>query len=310
MSRTVTAIVPLWGREAFTDRFRRYKAQTMYYGGPTSIFIPEGDPSPAAYFTRVRDALARVQTPYVMLADNDDLLLSPGIHAAVKFLDQNEDFLACGGRVSGFALRGNGPYGKMIRYSKLYSPFDMPGCYDQPFASARILSGFDASWTYYAIHRTWVAQAIWRDVVALGITDLQLHERFCVMRLLLEGKVMGLAEPAYFRQYNTSIQWPNRNSFPARLMSNQFARERDAILDRICGDDALLHECVVGRWTQWWEDWFVRNYGPAARARRWLKAKFPAAAARYKNARRPLRLSAQSEAHARDFLREAPRSLW
>jgi glycosyltransferase domain-containing protein len=56
------------------------------------------------YYSKVADALARVRTPYVALADNDDFFIVDGLRKSVEFLAANSDYVACGGRCAGFWL--------------------------------------------------------------------------------------------------------------------------------------------------------------------------------------------------------------
>lgn len=62
----------------------------------------------AAYYGKIADALQRVTTPYVVLADNDDFFVPDGVQQAVTFLQANPDYIACGGQCAIFWLRGRG----------------------------------------------------------------------------------------------------------------------------------------------------------------------------------------------------------
>ena len=55
------------------------------------------------YFAKMHDALRRVNTPYVMLADNDDFLAATGIERTMDFLDLHPDYVCCGGGIAGFS---------------------------------------------------------------------------------------------------------------------------------------------------------------------------------------------------------------
>ena len=50
----------------------------------------------ADYYAKAADALSRVTTPFVVLADNDDLFIPDGLASAVEFLRHNPSYVACG----------------------------------------------------------------------------------------------------------------------------------------------------------------------------------------------------------------------
>ncbi len=58
-----------------------------------------------AYYSKIADALTRVTTPFVVLADDDDLFVPEGLRQSVEFLQQNPDYVACGGQCAIFWLR-------------------------------------------------------------------------------------------------------------------------------------------------------------------------------------------------------------
>ena len=49
------------------------------------------DSSYADYYAKLADALSRVTTPFVVMADNDDLFIPDGLTRAVEFLRAHPD---------------------------------------------------------------------------------------------------------------------------------------------------------------------------------------------------------------------------
>lgn len=285
MMPAITFVMPTSGRAEFSVRFTRHlQSQTNEF-----VLVTEDsfDRTLPDYYAKVNRLLDRVKTPYAMMVDNDDLVAWRTVNALIDSLERH-DFVAAGGRISGFRIRGNAPYGQVNKVAELYSPFDRAQTYDSEGKANRILSGFANSWTFYAVHRTEVLKQIWREVAEMALSDLQLHEKFCAMRLLSLGKVKGVQACSYWRQYGTSTQWRYRDDFAMRLMTNKFSADRDAVIDRL-ELDPHDRKLLVEAWADWWNSWFVRNYGPMAQFRKWVKAKVPSLVEMAKN-RRALRV--------------------
>src|SRR5690242_16536738 len=65
------------------------------------------DTSLSRFYAKMHDALGRVSTPYVMLADNDDFLGPAGLERAMKFLDSHPDYVCCGTGIAGFSVHAS-----------------------------------------------------------------------------------------------------------------------------------------------------------------------------------------------------------
>ena len=64
------------------------------------------DSSYAHFYAKLADALARVTTPFVVMADNDDFFIPHGLERAVEFLLAHPDHVACGGQCAVFWIAG------------------------------------------------------------------------------------------------------------------------------------------------------------------------------------------------------------
>ena len=58
------------------------------------------------FYAKLADALSRVTTPFVVMADNDDLFIPEGLTRAVEFLSAHPDYVACGGQCAVFWIAG------------------------------------------------------------------------------------------------------------------------------------------------------------------------------------------------------------
>jgi glycosyltransferase domain-containing protein len=229
------------------------------------------------FYSKMLDSVGRVETPYVVIADNDDFLAPAGLAHCVDFLDENADYQCCGGGIAGFELYASartplahltGPFSRMTyRYDSDGSRRDISAA----STGDRVLAGFRNTWSYYAVTRTRTLQAVWREIRDLDISDLQLHERFSAMRMMTLGKARSDASVvSYIRQYQTSMQLSFSNDWVAHLLRSRFTDDISIIVGRISdlvaaadGTDAKefgerLRDALAERWLRP----FIRyNYG-------------------------------------------------
>ncbi len=230
----LTIVLPTAGRAEFTKRFVDHASKL-----PFLIELDEDDaPLPVErYFAKVRDAVARVTTPYTILCDNDDLPTKE-LEYCCSFLRHHPDYVACSGRIQGFHMWPDPLMGPYSAVTAQYSPYDTPANYGQDSANERILAGFANSWSYYAVYRTEALQRIRREVCSLGLTNLQVHEKFCAMRALTMGKVHCDQDyTSLYRQYATGsaealAPWPNEDMMKVVAMMGGAGVERIALTQR------------------------------------------------------------------------------
>jgi glycosyltransferase domain-containing protein len=139
----LTILLAVKDRVAFTERWLAYAASVHL---PHKIMIADGGSDPATshaaeasraagldvdyvrypfdasyadYYAKLADALARVTTPFAVMADNDDMFIPDGLARAVEFLNANPSYVACGGQcavfwVAGGAAVSNTVYGNSL----------------------------------------------------------------------------------------------------------------------------------------------------------------------------------------------------
>jgi glycosyltransferase domain-containing protein len=208
MSARLTIILPLRGRPLFTLRFLWHANAARL---PYKFIIADGevrqelshllensaklfpdidveyirypdDTDFGRYFAKMTDALQRVQTPYAMLADNDDFLALTGLERSLDFLDANPDYVCCGGGIGGFAVYSrNAPQlrglcGPLNKLDYRYMPYDRSLDLDSSSVAERLSQGLRNSWSYYAVFRSSALHTIWREVAELDLSDLQLFD--------------------------------------------------------------------------------------------------------------------------------------
>lgn len=327
MTQRLTIVMPLRGRPLFTLRFLWHANAARL---PYKFILADGEVRPelarlledarklfphldvdyirypddtdfSRYFAKMRDALVRVQTPYVMLADNDDFLARTSVERSLDFLDDNADYVCCGGGIGGFAVYARkmpwlgGLCGPLNRLAYRYMPYDRSLDLGSPSAAERLAQGLRNSWSYYAVFRAPALLTVWREVAEMNLSDLQLHEKFCAMRTLTLGKARSdPATIAYFRQYWTTLRSAFAKDWVHHLVRSRFSTDFAEILARISRaaaiadrtDEGALAEDLRDNMISWFGDFLRRNYGPYAALRRWLRANTPALLERVKTRRR------------------------
>lgn len=288
MTTGLSIVLPLRDRAEFTKRFlksalpcgriiiadgstnRQWDAASddvdYFYAGP--------DVNLMSWWTKMVKAFDRVETPYAMVADNDDLVIRDGVLRCIEFLEQNPDYVAAAGRIQGFWCYPDKVYGPHRKTTRRYALFDVPVDYSSANVNQRVLAGFQSSWAHYAIYRTQALRTIWREVYDMNLTNLQIHEKFCAMRALSLGKVMGNGSfTHYMRQYETS-DIASHNVFSTNLFTTNFYGDAQNVFEKMaeCGGDTNALQRV---WIQWFEGFLYREYGNWKQFRRAMKYRYP-----------------------------------
>ena len=312
----LTIVLPLKGRYLFTLRFLWHANRARL---PYRFIVADGQVHPALaeilenshthfpeldieyirypddvdfsrFFAKMADALQRVKTPYVMLADNDDFLMAAGIERSLDFLDGHPDYVCCGGGIGGFSVyspgggKNPGVLGPLNKISFRYMPYDRSADLDSSSMTERLALGLRNSWSYYAVFRSPDLLRIWREIVEMDFSDLQLFEKYCAMRTLTLGKARSDASTiAYFRQYWTTLRSAFTRDWVHHLLRNRFSSDFSDIIDRISRvaaeadgiDQAIVAERLRERVEPWLRDFLRLNYGLSGTVRQYLRDRVP-----------------------------------
>ncbi len=154
------------------------------------------DATYAEYYAKLADALARVTTPFVVMADNDDLFIPEGLTRAVAFLQAHPEYVACGGQCAVFWLAGPGDangsealYGDSVDW-KCSSQFstDVADTARQRLRE-RCLGANDV---FYAVHRTALLRSHFAALRDCNPRDLFLMEQVVMFLTAIAGKTRQL----------------------------------------------------------------------------------------------------------------------
>ena len=209
----LTVLLTIKDRQPFTFRWMKYANSTSF---PFKVLIADGgkDPDVAQklsccenfpnfdyeyirypydqtyreYFFKVKDAVSKVKTPYLVLTDDDDFILPEGLRSCVKFLSDNPDYVSCGGRLATFSLRPNpnATYGEEVEF--ILHPLE--NSKDSETALERVEKHFKSyDVTCYDVHRTEALRTVYDEQNTFNPDDILLAEQFVSHLTLTHGKV-------------------------------------------------------------------------------------------------------------------------
>ncbi len=252
-----------------------------------------------AYYKKILDAIGRVRTPYVVMADNDDFLIASGIDRSIEFLDAHPEYICCGGGLGGLSVYSASDdtqlTGMLNRLAYRYTIFDRSEDYSSSSVTERLQRGSRNWWSYYAVFRTPALATIWREAVEIDFSDLQLLEFFCAMRTLTLGKARSDGSTiAYLRQYGTSQRTSLKEDWVHHLLRSRFTSDFSAMADRISQlagaadkvDPAIVAEQLRAICENWLRDFLRVYYGSLQTLKQWMRDHTPRLMHWLKNRRR------------------------
>lgn len=264
----LTVVLTLKDRTAFTLRWLAYASRVRF---PFKVLIADGgsddaveqalakpgafpdvdveyrrypfDASYADFYAKTTDALERVTTPLVVMADNDDLFVVDGLRDAVRFLMQHPDYASCGGQCAVFWTNEG------IQWKSSLDRQSLP--HDQARTRLERQSLRATYPVYYHVQRTSLLREAFDRVRAWNPRDLFLLEQFLCSLSAIQGKTRQLERIYIARQWDSASSaggahieqcgdWLGRMLVPSwsedfggyvRLLSVELARRDDMSLE-------------------------------------------------------------------------------
>jgi glycosyltransferase domain-containing protein len=200
------------------------------------------------YYFKRYDALGKVNTPYVMMADNDDFLLPFGINKAIAFLNESPDYVCAGGGIPGFSIDAKSSeipnvVGSVRSYSYRYISNEWYRCrdFDDASVSTRVINEIrNPMAVHYNIYRTKALRVIGADVLDIN-PNLIICEMYSSMRTMTLGKVKS--DPTYFtylRQQGSSQYLGYSKDLIDDLLRSSLAEKFNLIASKIASEVAHL----------------------------------------------------------------------
>ena len=335
MEPRLTIVLPLKGRPLFTLRFLWHANRARM---PFRFLIADGQVRPplmetlensrelfphldieyirypddanwSRYFAKMHDALQRVRTPYVMLADNDDFLAPAGIESCMEFLDPRPDYVCCAGGIAGFSVYAplSAPSGKLLgpinRMTCSYTPDSSPEGVRSDDMRARVQSGFHCYWFFYSVYRPRALELVWKEIMEMDFSNFHVGELYGTLRTLTLGKArQDQTVTSYFKQSDTAVGWhwatseaaPSA-SFVYHLLRSRFSADCSAMIERVScavaeadGSDAEEIAEQLRLFAEPFVDQIIRNnYGLTARTLQSLRHYAPSVSEWLKTRYRP-----------------------
>lgn len=263
----LTIILTVKGRSEYTFRWLEYAKLKKF---PFSILIADGssdfsvkeyidksnleelnikyvkfeeDKNFEIFYSKVKKSFELIETEYCIMADNDDFYSLNGLMEAVRFLDENKDYVACGGRLATFKIENGQVYGNLVDfYSSNYSYYSEPKPKDRII---KYLSG--APGPYYSVIKTALLRNVWKDICRQNFKDIRITELLIEIYILTSGKVYNLERQFYFRQVGINIGNTAKLShdFFDEIFSPTWSVEINYIADVVverCGNTNFSHQ--------------------------------------------------------------------
>ncbi len=227
------------------------------------------DSSLRDYFRKMENAISRVQSDYLLLADNDDFYLLDRISELLDHLDANPDFVGARGQVVNLTLLdGAGePTSEIVGrgYTAIsnYAPsIDADSALERVDIACRSMSKHDYYMNWYCIYKSSTMKEVWRQLIQLPVGEMIVVEILTHVITLMEGKVAVLDAPFYVRQGHTTStgdQLVAGNHFLERCVVNNALSDFRVAIERMTelqsreDQERVLHSIAS------WLEVFVAN---------------------------------------------------
>lgn len=186
------------------------------------------DASTKEYLHKIANALQHVNTPYVVLADDDDFWNEEGLRASIHFLKKNPTYATCRGRNITFSIDSKNKNGTRFDARSFFYDISNESAADRVMAILPYLGG-----TFYNVHYTANYQRIFQIIAEINFRFLPMMETMVALMDVISGKMKQL-DVAYIVRENdhgqsTSIK---QNNFSG-ILSEFFAENLSALLKTV-----------------------------------------------------------------------------
>ncbi|MSQ73425.1 MAG: TIGR00180 family glycosyltransferase [Betaproteobacteria bacterium] len=287
--RDLTILLTLKDRTPFTARWMEYANSIAF---PFKVLIADGslddsaltmladktrypgvdydyvryppDNSYTDYYEKMANALERVRTPYVAMADNDDFFVVETLRKSVRFLSENGDYVSCGGQGAIFWMNSadrpdthGSTHGKNLQWKSTREIRSVEA--DTARERLQIVSVSKSDTFYYDVKRSDAARIHLKLVRDLDLKDLFLVEHLIWYLAAIAGKTRRLDHLYLARQQDSpggsgvthEMQfgdWFGRMLVPS--WSRDFEKFQNVVVPALAEADGISLEdakhCVIG----------------------------------------------------------------
>ena len=163
------------------------------------------------YYKKLDDAISQVQTPYILLADNDDFYLLDRVSEILDALDNDKDIVGARGRHVNFTVYDvNQQENNNVNGTHYLAITNEGPSIDANTSVERIeklcenMSRYDYYMNWYCIFRAEAVKTAWKNMLDIKVKEAVFVEILLGIFLVERGKIVVLPFDFYLRQSGTS----------------------------------------------------------------------------------------------------------
>lgn len=196
------------------------------------------------FYKKLIDVTSRIDTPYMLFADNDDFFILKHFDQLIDFLDKNSDFVSCGGDYVSLSLINkenkviNAPVANNYIAHKLnqFKSLDFEASKDRIVYFFENVENQMLWWSWYNIHRTSAIKKSFEILSEYEFKEVVAFEIHFHISMLTIGKYKRIKAPFYIRQNGTSqitSELNQQNNLFRRFIENHTFREILTSIEKI-----------------------------------------------------------------------------
>ena len=221
------------------------------------------------YFIKLENVISRVESEYLLLADNDDFYLLDRIPVILDFLDMHKGYVGARGQIVDLILYDSDgiPSNRTFDTRYLSIANEVPSIENEcPYERVEALCSGMSTYDYYAnwfgIVRSSPFQEVWKSLITVRIKEVIVIEMLYHVLIALKGKIKIMTFPFYIRQSGTSMSGDTLvvgNEFLERCIVNNALSEFGVAVDQFAAVQTTEERDRLLRAIAAWLEVFVSN---------------------------------------------------
>lgn len=291
---SLTIVLTLKDRSSFTKRWMNYMNDVKC---PYKILIADGgydseiqeylsnksnfpnliyeyirypkDSSLEIFYEKLNDVIMRVNTKYILLADNDDFFLLKNIKDILSFLDSDDRYIGARGAHVELTIYGRDRKLKNITQGYNYLALQhFVKSIEDDTSELRFenfinnLDKYNYYQNWYCIFNTQKFQSVWKELNMLPVKDINIQEIITHFLILRLGKLKIFDFPFYIRQgYTSQLSEANQNKvLEGILNTNSFSNFLNLLKNIYKDYNIKAYNDSYNLMISWIEKLIVGNY--------------------------------------------------
>jgi len=194
------------------------------------------------YYMKCENVISRVESEYLLRADNDDFYLLDRIPEILAFLDMHKNYVGARGELVNLTLFDRAGLSSHVTLGTRYLAVadEVPSIentcpYERVEALCKGMSTYDYYANWYCIFRSASFEEVWKSLITLPIKEMIVNEVLTHVLMVMKGKIKIMPTPFYVRQTGTSISAATLvvgNEFLERCIVNNALSEFGVAVDQ------------------------------------------------------------------------------